>query len=269
MALKFISWKALQAAGTKGTGPDLDTLAQNYTTTSDPTVNDDDTVGAQVGYTWRNSTSGAIFYCTDNSTGAAVWVQIYPQAQGVSMPVLSKSAAYSVAAGDIGHLIDCTTGTFTVTLLAAATAGDGFLIGVRNSGTGVITVTDGTFSKTVPSGCSILITCDGAAYFMVAAYGYELGENQTWQNVSASRAIATTYTNTTGRTIAVSVSVTDNTTGNVYLNGYINGTIMMYSNGRSSGSANLHLYMEVPNGATYSFTLSAGTAASTTWWELR
>jgi len=128
-------------------------------------------------------------------------------ATAMSMPVISKTTTYSVVAGDVGKLIDCPSGTFTITLLAPATAGDGFVLGVRNSGTGLITVTDGTYSRKVPAGCSIFITCDGTAYKEIAKGGFEIGENQAWQDVTASRALDTVYQNTTGRTIDVSVSI--------------------------------------------------------------
>lgn len=49
---------------------------------------------------------------------------------------------------DNGGLIDCTTGTFTLTLPAAATAGNGFNVRVLNSGSGTITV-DGDGSETI------------------------------------------------------------------------------------------------------------------------
>jgi hypothetical protein len=84
---------------------------------------------------------------------------------------VAKTAAYSVAAGDRGKLIDCTSGTFSLTLLAAATAGDGFAIGVRNSGAGVITLDpnsseliDGTTTITLAAGESCLVVCNGSAW---------------------------------------------------------------------------------------------------------
>lgn len=60
----------------------------------------------------------------------------------------TKTGAYVVTTDDNGYLIDCTSGTFTVTLPAAATTGAGFNIRVINSGTGVVTV-DGDGSETI------------------------------------------------------------------------------------------------------------------------
>lgn len=42
----------------------------------DPTVNDDSTIGVQVGDHWRNSSTKELFLCEDNSTSAAVWSSI-------------------------------------------------------------------------------------------------------------------------------------------------------------------------------------------------
>ena len=48
----------------------MDTIWQD---TVDPTVNDDNTIGVQVGDEWRNTSSGEVFFVSDVSTGAAVW----------------------------------------------------------------------------------------------------------------------------------------------------------------------------------------------------
>lgn len=52
---------------------------------------------------------------------------------------VAKSAAYTVAAADRGKLIDC-TGTWTLAIDPLSTLGAGFAFGVRNSGSGTITI---------------------------------------------------------------------------------------------------------------------------------
>jgi len=47
--------------------------ATNKTTTVDPTVSDDNTLGYLVGSRWLNTTTPSEFVCSDVSTGAAVW----------------------------------------------------------------------------------------------------------------------------------------------------------------------------------------------------
>lgn len=87
--------------------------------------------------------------------------------------VTAKSGSYTVEAGDRGRLINC-TGTWTLSLLAAATAGAGFAFAVRNSGTGVITIdgggaelVDGAATITLTAGSSAVIVCDGTGWLSV------------------------------------------------------------------------------------------------------
>lgn len=84
--------------------------------------------------------------------------------------VTAKGGAYTVVAGDRGKLIDA-TGTWTLTLPAAATAGAGFTFALRNSGAGVITIDpnaseqiDGATTITVAAGASCLVVCTGTAW---------------------------------------------------------------------------------------------------------
>ena len=88
-----------------------------------------------------------------------------------------------------------------------------------------------------------------------------LGVGQTWQNVTASRVINTTYTNTTGKPIMINI-VTPYTTAWVTINVSGNGVATI------DPDVNLHsatVSAIVPNGATYSVT-GAGFAV---WLELR
>lgn len=84
---------------------------------------------------------------------------------------LAKTAAYTVVTADRGKLIEATTGTWTLTLTAAATLGDGFAFAIRNSGTGVITIDpnsaeqiDGASTIPLAAGESCLVVCDGTAW---------------------------------------------------------------------------------------------------------
>lgn len=52
----------------------------------------------------------------------------------------AKTGAYTVIASDRGKVIQATSGTWTLSLTAAATLGDAFTFQVFNSGTGVITI---------------------------------------------------------------------------------------------------------------------------------
>lgn len=51
-------------------------LKNNYTATSAPTVNDDVSLGYQVGSKWYNTTTLQFYVLVDNTDGAAVWVDL-------------------------------------------------------------------------------------------------------------------------------------------------------------------------------------------------
>lgn len=89
---------------------------------------------------------------------------------------LDKSSAYTVVAADKGKVINATTGTWSLTLTAAATLGDGFVFGVLNSGAGTITIDpnaseqiDGATTKTVAAGKLTIVYCDGAKFTTIGS----------------------------------------------------------------------------------------------------
>lgn len=55
----------------------------NFTATTDPTVNDDENDGYEVGSKWINTSSGILFFCKDNSVGAAVWIEVVSDAEAI------------------------------------------------------------------------------------------------------------------------------------------------------------------------------------------
>lgn len=86
-----------------------------------------------------------------------------------------------------------------------------------------------------------------------------VGQGQTWTDVKASRALGTTYTNTTGRPIFVSVNCALSTSTVVLR---IDGVDRMFN---FATSATVGVCGIVPNGSTYS--VLNGTLNS--WMELR
>ena len=92
-----------------------------------------------------------------------------------------------------------------------------------------------------------------------------LGIGQTWQNVAGSRALGTTYTNSTGRPILVNIVASrSNTTGTLGI------TVAGVSTGNLTIAQNVQGFVSavVPNGATY---LISGSTLTTinAWVELR
>lgn len=102
-----------------------------------------------------------------------------------------------------------------------------------------------------------------------------LGWGQTWQDVTASRAYATSYQNTTGRPISVSVMTGNNSTSGTSYTFDIsenNSTWLTIALGNTSNDDNYGFRGSfiVPNGIYYRVTRSgSSTAAINAWVELR
>jgi hypothetical protein len=96
-----------------------------------------------------------------------------------------------------------------------------------------------------------------------------LGMGQTWQNVTGSRAVSTTYTNSTGRPILLCIGGTVSVAGGA-LNVAIGGVNVAYSpaayvnNGFISANGIL-----VPNGSSYAVAPGTGVFTINSWFELR
>ena len=93
-----------------------------------------------------------------------------------------------------------------------------------------------------------------------------LGYGQTWQDVTVSRSIGTTYYNTTGRPIVFQAKIANTTATNLSMT--VNGsTVWGFINGVGGGILYALPPQVVPPGGSYSIT--AATSTLTTWFELR
>lgn len=95
-----------------------------------------------------------------------------------------------------------------------------------------------------------------------------LGIGQAWQNMTASRAATTTYTNSTGRPILLNVKGDLNTAG-AYIAVAVGGSNIAFSNsvtGAAIASVNGVL---IPAGSSYAVAPSGGTLTNMVWMELR
>jgi len=120
---------------------------------------------------------------SSNPTPGSVWfddVQLTSSASFIlDVPVLSKSADYTVTTGDKGRLIRSSGTDVTLTLPAAASAGDGFTVAIKRDTDGVTTVDgfsaetiDGAITYTLGSdGASVLLSCDGTNWFTFGTGG--------------------------------------------------------------------------------------------------
>lgn len=112
----------------------------------------------------------------------------------------------------------------------------------------------------------LLVYCqasDGRWHYI----GGGLGDGQTWQNFAASRVPGTTYTNNTGKPIAVSVTFDNVTFGwpaSIYVNGLeIRGYYSAGTNFPAGATA------IVPAGSTYRAQTMNGSGNIVVWAELR
>jgi hypothetical protein len=92
-----------------------------------------------------------------------------------TLTISNKTAAYTVVAGDNGTVINCTSGTFTVSLTAAATLASGFNVQIINTGTGTITIDpngaetlDANTTWQLSKGQGVRILCDGTNFQTIA-----------------------------------------------------------------------------------------------------
>lgn len=83
----------------------------------------------------------------------------------VDLGPISKTANYTTTAADHMKTIEC-TGTFTVTLLAVASAGAGYTVTIKNAGSGTITV-DGNASETIDGSTTLSIGASTACTLQV------------------------------------------------------------------------------------------------------
>lgn len=106
-------------------------------------------------------------------------------------------------------------------------------------------------------------TLDDAAVTPLKLKGVLLGGTHIWQDMLSSRALSTTYTNTTGRTIFLFVRGTVSASSGLSVS--INGTL--YSGGTVPSGHASFLTVPIPPGATYS--VSGAAINLTSWSEWR
>jgi len=165
-----------------------------------------------------------------------------------------------------GTLTNCTFPTLNQNTTGTASNVTG-TVAVANGGTGSTTLTannvllgNGTsaLQAIAPSTSGNLLTSNGTTWASTAPVS--IGVGQTWQNVTASRAVNTTYTNSTGKPIFWHVDINSSN-----VTPTIDGVafqVVASVNGNTSTSA---INLIVPVGSTYSTT----GGGITYWIELR
>jgi len=145
----------------------------------------------------------------------------------------------------------------TATLQAQAVAGNTVL---------TLPTTSGTIINTAPGTSSNLLTSDGTNW--TSAAPSSLGVGQTW--TLPTRVGGTTYTNSTGKPIQVLVGLGQSFSGSGSATVVVSSvTISSTSYNTTAGGSGVPYTIAfiVPNGATYSVSVSGGTNLGT-WAEL-
>jgi hypothetical protein len=143
-------------------------------------------------------------------------------------------------------------------------------LAVADGGTGRSTLTlnnvltgngTGAINSVAPGTSGNVLTSNGSAWTSTCQV---IGVNQTWTDVSGSRSVGVTYTNSTGRPILVLVTLVN--TGGAWM--YINGNLVIrqfYDVNTGAGQVGYSFVTAIiPNGATYLVT----SGNLSTWWEL-
>ena len=122
-----------------------------------------------------------------------------------AITISAKTSAYTVVAGDLGTIINCTSGTFTVSLTAAATLGAGFNCWIWNTSataTDAITIDpnasetiDGRTTRILRRGEGLQIVCDGTNFQTgdkktMRGYAENISVDQSPPTASGSLSIA-------------------------------------------------------------------------------
>ncbi len=116
-----------------------------------------------------------------------------------------------------------------------------------------------------------LATFNDSSQQAVSTNSYALGVGQSWTNVTSSRALATTYTNSTGRPIMVAITNYFSQSNALVLNVDSFGVTAVFSSAFNTGGGGTvgspNLCVVVPIGATY--ILPNTPWPFEYWWELR
>lgn len=142
------------------------------------------------------STSGNIL----TSNGSS-WTSATP-ASTSTLTITNLTGAYTVLTTDAGKVFNCTSGTFTVSLTAAATLGSGFNCWIWNTGTGVITIDpnasetiDGVATLTLQAGEGMQVVCTGTNWQtgdkkVMRAYAEQTQSTATRPSVTGLNSVA-------------------------------------------------------------------------------
>lgn len=139
------------------------TVAPNGKTTN---IQMADSSASDLSFTLPNTTGSSGNTLTTDGSGNLSWVALGTN----TLPYTAKTSTYSITTSD--YMINCTSGTFTVTLPTAVGV-TGRVYTIKNSGTGIITIAttsaqtiDGASTQTVATLASYQLMSNGANWIL-------------------------------------------------------------------------------------------------------
>lgn len=207
---------------------------------------------------WLNQTNNNT---ADPESFGAGWIPFY-QTGGVEVTMGSSNV--TLTALQAGKNLIRISGSLSTNLNLIFPAWVKDWIVVNNtSGSYSITAKTASGSGVVLGSSANEIYGDGTNIYMVSS---SLGINQSWSNVTSSRAKGTTYTNTTGRPIQVNITLSD-LDQPAYL--YVNSIVADYFTDTGSHVINVKMSAVVPPGQTYQVACASSFTTIINWSELR
>lgn len=227
-----------------------------------------------------NAIAGSISSKADLASPSFTGVPSVPTATAGSNTTQIVNTAYvknELTALGLGNMstqnktaVDITGGTIngvTITALAADLA-------VADGGTGRSTLeakavligngTDG-INSIAPGTAGNILKSNGTDWTSTTLKGIGIG-GEIWNDVTSSRALGTTYTNSKGYPIMISVRGGAAGYSHTYI--YVNGTLTYWHGAQWNGAgAYPGGALIIPNGATYSVSMPAGGGLNA-WYEL-
>jgi len=194
--------------------------------------------------------------------------------------VSTTGFSYTFAAGTTVLVMNPAGTLATGTITMPASPADGMTITFSSTQTITALTVNGNTGQTVVGGPTTLLAGQVASFVYrlastswfplqtVPSANTQLGIGQTWQSVGGSRAVGTTYTNSTAKPIAVSIigsSAGTPHTSVLTISGVAVCTNSIYANTATITSPVSGI---VPPGGTYVFTQTSGNGFSA-WLELR
>lgn len=196
-------------------------------------------------------------------------------------PMVTLASASSMAIGAAAANTITVSGSVTINAFDTISAG----VTRRLVFQGAPTLTHNATSLVLPGAANITTEAGDVAEFLSLGAGnwrcvgytrrtgtalvdVGIGVGQDYVSVLASRALETTYTNTTGRTITVHAGIRGSNVNGVRAEVLINGSA--YLSGAVSGTGyGPNFEFPVPPGKTYRINVTLGTPTLSTWSEIR